>query len=104
MSLDKNTEAFHRTYARMLMEQAEALFRYGELGLAEELGNLALRQQAAFGPFESKPQDLLARIAAARRQGPPHAAAAASIRPLRFAGHGRRRRIFRHPGRRRDAG
>ena len=59
MSLDKNTEAYRRAYARMLMEQAEALFRYGELGLAEELGDRALRQQAAFGPFEARPQELL---------------------------------------------
>ena len=103
MSLDKNTEAYHRAYARMLMEQAEALFRYGELGLAEELGN-ALRQRAAFGPFEARPQELFA-----RSLGPPSrqrlsAATAAAVRPSRCAGHGRRRRLSRHPGSRRDAG
>ena len=68
MAMDKNTEAYRRAYARRLMEQGEALLRYGELAQAEELADRAIRQQATFGPFEAKPQDLMSRIAAARRQ------------------------------------
>ena len=65
--LERGTEQGHRAYARMLMEQAEALLRYGEYEQAEELADRAARQQVAYGAFESKPQDLLAR--SARRGG-----------------------------------
>ncbi len=75
-ALDRNTDAYRRSYARMAMEQSEALLRYGELQQAEELADRAARQQATFGPFEAKPQDLLNRINAARRQDQ------AAIRPL----------------------
>ncbi len=68
MGLERSTEQGRRAYARMLMEQAEALLRYGEYEQAEELADRAARQQVAYGAFESKPQDLLARISAARRQ------------------------------------
>ena len=33
MSLDRKTESGRRTYARMLMEQAEALLHYGQFDL-----------------------------------------------------------------------
>ena len=66
-SVDKNTEAYRRAYARNVMEQAEALLRHSEWDEAERLANLAAQQQITFSPVETKPQDLLARIAAMRR-------------------------------------
>jgi len=68
-SLDKNTEAYRRTYARNVMEQAEALLRHGEWDEAERLANLAAAQQATYSPIEMKPQDLLERISAMRKAG-----------------------------------
>ncbi|MBN2476163.1 MAG: general secretion pathway protein GspD [Pirellulales bacterium] len=65
----RNTEAYRRAYARMLMEQADALMRAADYDEAERLADRASRQQLTYGPFEAKPSDLLARIAAARRQG-----------------------------------
>jgi len=67
----KNSESYRREYARLLMDQAEGLFRRGDLGESERLAQLAARQQATFGGLETKPEQLLARIAAARRQGGP---------------------------------
>jgi len=68
-SLDKNTEAYRRAYARNLMEQADALVRWGEHDEAERLAGRAAGMPITYGPFEAKPQDILERIAAARRQG-----------------------------------
>jgi general secretion pathway protein D len=68
-TLDKNTEAYRRTFARNMMEQAEAFLRYGEMDEAERLANQAAQQRATYSPIESKPQDLLARIGAMRRLG-----------------------------------
>ncbi|NUQ62341.1 MAG: hypothetical protein HUU20_07625 [Pirellulales bacterium] len=64
-----NTEAYRRQFARILMEQAEGLLRWRELDEAERLATEAARQPVTYSPFESKPQDLLGRIAAARSQG-----------------------------------
>ena len=66
-SVEKNTDAYRRGYARNMTEQGEALLRYGEIDEAEKLANLAGKQPVSYGPFESKPQDLLSKIAAARR-------------------------------------
>ena len=63
-----NSEAYRRTYARMLLEQAAALLRSGDHDEAERLATQASRQQLTYGPFEAKPEEMLARIAAARRQ------------------------------------
>ncbi len=65
-SLEKNSEVYRRTYARNLMEQAEALLQYGELDEAERLGSVAARQQVSYNLIEMKPQDLLSRIAVMR--------------------------------------
>ncbi len=67
-NLDKNSEAYRRAYARNMMEQADALLRWGEQDEAERLAGRAASMQVAYGPFEQKPQDLLGRIAAMRRQ------------------------------------
>ena len=90
VTLDRNTEAGRRAYARMLMEQAEALVHYGEFDVAEQLADRAAQQAVTYGPFEPKPQNLLAQISAARRQNdalirplaPP-----AGVRPMRATGN-----------------
>lgn len=64
-----NTEGLRRRRVRMLMEQAEALLLYHDYDQAERLADRASREQLTYDPFEAKPSDLLARIAAARRQG-----------------------------------
>ena len=69
-SLDKNTEAYRRAFSRNLMEQAEALLRQGETDEAERLGNVAAGQQVNYNLIETKPQDLLSRIAAMRSSQP----------------------------------
>ena len=64
-------EENRKTYARMLMEQSEALLQWGELDQADKLAALAVEQHAAYGPFDAKPDDLLNRIAALRQQNNP---------------------------------
>ena len=82
---DKNTEMYRRAYSRLLMEQAEALLRWGEHDQAEQLANQAARQQVVYGPFEAKPDDLLKRIATIRQGG--NSPAAATQAPAdRYAG------------------
>ncbi len=68
-SLDKGTQAYRRAYARMLMEQAEALLRWGDYEQADQLAAQAARQQVDYGPFDARPEDLLRRIAGLRQQG-----------------------------------
>ena len=79
--LDKETEAYARSYARGLMEQAAALSHWGEFDQAERLADRASKMRVTYGPFEQKPQDVLKQIAAMRNQKPngrPAAAPAAS--------------------------
>ncbi len=85
--LDKNSEAYARIYARSMMDQADGLARWGEFDEAERLAGRAASVRIVYGPFEQKPQDLLERIAAARR-------GAAAPRPLRPRA-GIRRRVVR---------
>jgi general secretion pathway protein D len=66
-SQDKNSESYRRNYARLLMEEAEALFRWNEYEHAEQLASLAARLPVSYGAFEAKPEELLTRIAVARR-------------------------------------
>ena len=76
-SLEKNSEVYRRTYARNMMEQAEALLQYSELDEAERLANVAATQQVSYNLIEMKPQDLLSRIAVMRSgQTPPVRSAA----------------------------
>ncbi|MEN6451232.1 MAG: hypothetical protein ABFC96_12135 [Thermoguttaceae bacterium] len=67
-ALDKSTEAYSRLYVRSLMDQADGLARWGEYATAEQLADRAAGIHIVYGPFEQKPQELLNRIAAARRQ------------------------------------
>jgi general secretion pathway protein D len=84
-SLDKNSEAYRRGYARNLTEQGEAMLRYGEFDEAEKLAGLAGSQPISYGPFESKPQDLMNRISAARRSGGAAMPSNEMQRPNEFA-------------------
>jgi general secretion pathway protein D len=69
--LDRSSEENRKRYARMLMEQSEALLQWSELEQADKLASLAAEQRAAYGPFDAKPQDLLRRIEAQRQQMNP---------------------------------
>ena len=69
--LDKGTETYRRAYARMLMEQSEALLNWKEYEAADQLAGQAARQQIDYGPYEARPDDLLRRIAALRQQNGP---------------------------------
>ena len=69
--LDRSTEENRKAYAKMLMEQSEALLQWGELEQADKLAALAVEQRVVYGPFEAKPDDLLRRITALRQQNNP---------------------------------
>jgi general secretion pathway protein D len=84
--LDKNTESYRRAYARNMMEQADALMRWGEPEEAERLASRAAGMQITYGPFEQKPQDLLQRISMARR-GSTSAANASAMSASAPAGY-----------------
>ena len=72
------TEAFRRQYARLLMEQSDALLRWRELDEAERLATEAARQRVNYSPFDQRPETMLEQIAAARRQGRPGVSSATS--------------------------
>ena len=63
----QRSEGYRRQYARVLMEQAEALMEHGELDEAERLAFRAGEQNVPYAPMEVKPDDLLRRIADFRR-------------------------------------
>lgn len=85
MAQKDNTEIHRRVYARMLMEQADALIRSGDLNEAEPLVQQAARQQLTFGPTEPKPEDLLTRISAARKLSGVHVPAPPATAGSAFA-------------------
>ena len=72
------SEGFRRQYARLLMEQADGLLRWRDLEEAERLANLAASQHVLYSPYELKPEDLLGRVAAARKSAPAGAAGLAA--------------------------
>jgi general secretion pathway protein D len=65
----KDTEGYRLVYARLLMDQAEGLMRRGDLDESERLAIESSRQRVTFGALETKPELLVQRIAAMRRQG-----------------------------------
>ena len=69
--LDRGSEDNRKAYARMLMEQSDALLQWGAYAEADQLAALAAQQAATYGPFEAKPEDLLKKIAALRQQNNP---------------------------------
>ncbi|MBI2823352.1 MAG: hypothetical protein HYX69_01530 [Planctomycetia bacterium] len=64
----KDSEALRRRRVELLMEQAEGLLLWREFDEAERLAEDAKRLPVSFNLFDSKPDDLLSRIAASRRQ------------------------------------
>jgi general secretion pathway protein D len=64
-----NKEIYDRQYAELLLEQADALIRWQRLDDAERLASDAAKLPVSYSPFETKPDDLLKRIAAAKNGG-----------------------------------
>jgi general secretion pathway protein D len=62
----RNTEAYRREYATLILEQAEAMLQWSDLDEAERLCGVASQQQVNYGPFDVKPDTLMQRITAAR--------------------------------------
>ncbi|MCX7427210.1 MAG: hypothetical protein NTW96_16480, partial [Planctomycetia bacterium] len=70
----KHTESYRRQFARLMMEQSDALLAWRDYGEAERLANQAKAQGINYGPLEANPDTLLERIAVARRQNQAAAA------------------------------
>lgn len=64
----KDSDGFQRRQVELLMEQADALMAWKEFSEAERLATDAKRVPVSYGPFDAKPDDLLGRIAAARKK------------------------------------
>lgn len=60
------TEGWRRLYAKLLLEQADGLLRWGDLDEAERLAQLASQQGVTFSPFEIKPETIFERLAEER--------------------------------------
>lgn len=61
-------EPWRRQYARLLLDQADALARWRDFPEAERLASEAARLRVNYSPYEMRPEMVLDRIAAARRQ------------------------------------
>lgn len=61
------TEGWRRLYAKLLLEEADGLLRWGDLDEAERLAQLAAQQNVTFSPFEMKPETILERVTNERR-------------------------------------
>ncbi|MBN1591382.1 MAG: hypothetical protein JW888_17855 [Pirellulales bacterium] len=77
----EHTEAYRRQFARLMMQQAEALLKWQDYDEAERLTIQARDQQVSYGPLEANPSTLLERIAGARRQQSVSQAGVASPAP-----------------------
>jgi general secretion pathway protein D len=66
----KGSDSFRLAYARLLLEQADGLLHRGDCDEAERLCIEANRQQVTYGALDTRPETLMQRIAAVRRQGP----------------------------------
>jgi len=75
------TEAWRRLYAKLLVEQADGLLRWGDLNEAERLARHALQQGVNFSPFELKPETILDRVAEEMRRRSPVSVPAADTAP-----------------------
>jgi len=62
------TEPWRRQYARLLLDQADALARWHDFTEAERLATEAARMRVNYSPYEMRPEMVLDQIAAARRQ------------------------------------
>ncbi len=83
-----NTESWRRAYARILMEEANALLRYRDYDEAERLASDAEHQGVRFTQFEPRPELVLQHIDDLRRKerspvrGPADAIAAEYTAPV----------------------
>jgi len=68
-------EPWRRQYARLLLDQADALASWRDFAEAERLASEAARLRVNYSPYEMRPEMVLDRIAAARRQAVSSAAA-----------------------------
>ena len=64
-----NTETYRRQYSNLLLEQADALLRWGDIDEAERLALDAQKLSLRYSPFENSPERVLAQVAAARQAG-----------------------------------
>ncbi len=62
------SDSWRRQYAKVLLEQAEALVRWNELDEAERLATEASRLRVMYSPYEPRPEQLLEHIANLRQQ------------------------------------
>lgn len=67
----RQDEATRHQLADLLMDQAQQLTRWKEYDEAERLVHHVQALRVSYGPFEAKPDALLEKIAAARRQDTP---------------------------------
>ena len=65
------SEGWRRLYAKLLVEQADGLLRWGDLNEAERLAQFAVQQGVSFSPFELRPETVLDRVAEERRRRSP---------------------------------
>jgi len=62
------TEPWRHRYARVLLEQADAMARWRDFAEAERLATEAARLRVNYSPYEMRPEMVLDQIVAARRQ------------------------------------
>ena len=62
------SDSWRRQYAKVLLEQAEALVRWNELNEAERLATEASRLRVTYSPYEPRPEQLLEHIANLRQE------------------------------------
>ncbi len=83
----RQDEAARRQLADLLMDQAAQLMRWKDYDEADRLIQHVKALRVNYGPFEAKPEALLEKIAAARRQsGPAENETAGTPAPLRAEG------------------
>ncbi len=63
----KHTEGYRRQFAKLMMEQSEAVLGWNDFETAERLAYQANDQRVTFSPLEPNPNTLLERINTARR-------------------------------------
>jgi general secretion pathway protein D len=67
---DRDSEGYRKRYADLQMQQAEDLLRWRDFDEAERLAVEAKRRGISYTPFENSPDNLLKRIAEARKKAP----------------------------------
>jgi general secretion pathway protein D len=78
----RESEGWRRSYADLLIDQANQLLRWQDFDEAERLANDALKLRVNYGPFEAKPTSLLDRIAEERKAAGNGIAARPAVGPV----------------------